>query len=157
MSYLYTLCEDKNGVKYTNRIIDNFPSKKFQSQVFSVENAFCEHYGHKPEFLGFPFCVFKTSTRKGQNGHFLGQPKMSKKWGYNYPSSILAIGRFKRKKIFEFQTKYFRLKSHNSEYFSSSGRGEFIIQSLFAISRVASHPFHTPPPHHRHPSPPGVL
>jgi hypothetical protein len=78
---------------------------------------------------------------------------MSKKWGYNYPSSILAIGRFTRKKIFEFQTKYFRLKSHNSEYFGSSGRGEFIIHSIFAISRVASHPFHTPPPpHRRHPA-----
>ena len=64
-----------------------------------VENAFCEHYGNKPEKRDFAIRVFKTSTRKGQNGHFLGQSKMSKKWGYNYPSSILAIGRFKRKNI----------------------------------------------------------
>jgi hypothetical protein len=65
---------------------------------------------------------------------------------------IITLRRFwpsadsNEKKIFEFQTKYFRLKSHNSEYFGSSGRGEFIIHSIFVISRVASHPFHTPPP-----------
>jgi hypothetical protein len=62
-----------------------------------VEYAFCEHYGNKSEKRDFAIRVFKTSTRKGQNGHFLGQSKMSKKWGYNYPSSILAIGRYKRK------------------------------------------------------------
>jgi hypothetical protein len=46
------------------------PLKKVQSQFFNAENTFCEHYGHKPDFWVFAFRVFKTPTRKGQNGHF---------------------------------------------------------------------------------------
>ena len=91
--------------EYYNR---RLPLKKVQSQVFSVENAFCEHYGNKPEKRGFAIRVFKTPTRKCQNGHLLGQSKMSKKWGYNYPSSIFAIGRYKRKSSFRIKNLRFK-------------------------------------------------
>ena len=69
--------------------------QKSQSQVFHSKNTFCEHYGHNPVFWCVAFHVFKTPTRKGQNGHFWWTNKCPKIGGL-IPSFILAFGRFER-------------------------------------------------------------
>jgi hypothetical protein len=58
--------------------------QKVQSHVFKAKNTFCEHNGHNPIFWCLAFRVLKLTTRKGQNGHFLDGPKMSKIRGLNW-------------------------------------------------------------------------
>jgi hypothetical protein len=58
------------SIKYTFKMdAVAYPPKKVQSQFFRVENAVCEHNGHKPDFWGVSIHVLKLTARKGQNGH----------------------------------------------------------------------------------------
>ena len=68
LHYIYTTNKDKWWVK--NEM--HFIPEKYQSPIFTSKNVFCEHNGNKPHFLMFWKSRFKTSTRKGQNGHFFG-------------------------------------------------------------------------------------
>ena len=70
------------------------PSKKSVTS-FSLQKCVCEHYGHNHVFWHVMFHVFKTPTRKGQNGHFWWTNKCPKIGGL-IPSFILAFGGFER-------------------------------------------------------------